>query len=116
MGWWVFYWRWLKRAFWRAPGVVDGYLFAPGLAVGLLAKEQPLLAGWLNDMWALVLVYALAFVTVGRLVLAPYWIWREDQEALGTLRRAAASDAQRKAIRMEFAQFIVEGEALMARS
>lgn len=115
MGWQTFYWRWLRTAF---GGVLDrtalvafGVFAAAEVARRFFAAAVPVVSDWYWSIpfWALVAVIA------WRLVRAPLEIWREDQATITGLGAAADSDAKRKAIRMEFAQLIHDGETIMTR-
>ncbi len=79
-----FYWRWIKNAFGGAYGTVSAISTALGVAVAAIADKHPLwlgvdtvklissFGGWI---FPLCLFSSLA---VSRLVLAPYWIYRES--------------------------------------
>ena len=74
----AYYWRWIKTAFTHSVGVFD-------LWVGLLTA----IAGVIDHYWPQgqimtayawqIPVWALAAVMFIRLLMAPYWMWQEDE-------------------------------------
>jgi hypothetical protein len=65
---------------------------------------------WQAPLWAA------AAVVVLRLVLAPYWIWRGDQEELATLRRSTDAEQHRKDVRERLGKFLGESVAFSVRA
>ena len=75
----AYYWRWLKTAFTHSIGVVDLWTGLITAALSIVDHYLPGLQlmtsyGWQIPVWALTAVMAV------RLLLAPYWIWKEDQQ------------------------------------
>jgi hypothetical protein len=58
-------------------------------------------------------VWAFVGVITCRLILAPYWIWRDDQEKIAAL--IAASHDKHKNIRIRLGEFLEQGRVLMRR-
>jgi hypothetical protein len=76
---WGFYGRWLKTALWHGLGPADLWSGLVGALLGVADHYWPHLQllplyGWQIPIWA----FATFFV--GRLVMAPYWMWLEDQK------------------------------------
>lgn len=74
-----FYWRWLKTAFTRTLGLGDLATGIAMAAVGVFEHYVPKAEIMTTWGWAIP-VYASVAVVVVRLLLAPYWMWLEDQE------------------------------------
>jgi len=102
-----FYWRWLKTAFTHSLGPVDLWTGLVVSIFGIVDHFLPqahimTLYGWMIP------VFALAAVMLVRLILAPYWMWREDQQSRNRLDAIAAISAPLLA-RKQKAQTSVQG-------
>ena len=74
-----FYWRWLKTSFRHSLGPIDLWT---GLAASILGVAAHFLPDGEAAITALawqVPLWALGLVMLVRLILAPYWMWKEDQ-------------------------------------
>jgi hypothetical protein len=60
--------------------------------------------GW--EYW----LFAVVAVTAFRLILAPYWLAKEDAKKIATLEAARATKEKREAIRRGLGGFIEEGQ------
>lgn len=110
MGWRTFYWRWLVRAFSRALGPADLLSGVAGAALGVVARLNPQLAPAMNELLWQVPLWALAAAMAVRLLLAPYWIWLDDQKSIAALGDKAAP----REARVHLARFLELGEHLKA--
>lgn len=93
-------------------GVTSQAIIGLGIYVALGQTDVNL---WTRCITALApfFTYPLAFAI--RMLTEQSAIWRTDQETIAELRNALDLSEKRRAIRLEFAQFIQEGEALMGR-
>ncbi len=76
---------WFRRAFTESLGAVDLWTGLVSAALGLADHYLPRLQimnslGWEIPLWVL------AGVLLVRLLVAPYWIWKEQQDELARLR------------------------------
>ena len=73
----AFYWRWLKTAFRHSLGAVDLWSFVIGSMLALIDHFW-LQMHLMTKTWQIP-VWVLGTIITGRLVLAPYWMWKEDE-------------------------------------
>src|SRR5437762_13436458 len=74
---WEFLWRWAWTAFARSLGPADLLSSALGaLAAYLIGDSPPVM----SELAWKIPVFSLAAVTMLRLAVAPYWIWRQERE------------------------------------
>lgn len=76
---WKFYWRWLKTAVRHSLGPIDLWT---GIIASILAVAAHFLPGGEAVVFALawqVPLWAFGLVIVVRLLLAPYWMWLDDE-------------------------------------
>jgi hypothetical protein len=91
-----YYWRWLRTAFSRSIGLVD---IGTGIVVALAGildrfwPEAQIMTsyGWQIPVWALAAVMAV------RLVLAPFWMFQEDDASRAKLQLRLENKAARQA-------------------
>src|SRR6476646_1117919 len=108
----AFYWRWLKTAFRHSLGAIDLWTGLAGSVLGLIDHFWPDMRlmtayGWQIPVWGLVSIMMM------RLLLAPYWMWQEDEA-----RRPAISISEGRkrltALRGEGVAIRNQGENLKA--
>lgn len=99
MGWKTFYWLWLRRAFGGARAWVESAVFFFGVFVASLALFNARVSAVLGESAGLALLIAIGAVTALRLVLAPYWLWKDQTQAALTaqanLQAALSTERER---------------------
>jgi hypothetical protein len=84
---------WLNKAFTKSLGLADLLCGLSGSALSAFKHYHPeaksMIEGWEFQIlfWALVLIVGL------RLIMAPYWIWRDQQAELSRLREETPANA-----------------------
>lgn len=89
----AYYWQWLKRAVWRAPGIAEYSLSLAGLVVAVIAGVRPEWVDPVNGVWWQVILWTFAAVTLCRFLLAPYWKAAERAALLETSEAARTAEA-----------------------
>jgi hypothetical protein len=74
-----YYWRWLKTALTHSIGVFDLWTGLISAALGVLDHYWPQAQIMTTYAWQIP-IFALAAVMFVRLLLAPYWMWKTDNE------------------------------------
>lgn len=108
MDWWKFYGQWLWRAFRHSLGLADLLASLAGSAVAVFAHFEPEAGRAFEPLLWQVPLWAAAAVVTLRLLLAPYWIWREDQAALEALREARDAKQRAREVRDRIGEFLAE--------
>jgi hypothetical protein len=75
-----FYWLWLKTAFKHSFGPIDLWSGMAAAAVGLVTHFWPSEAEAMTSLTWQIPLWVLCFVMTARLLVAPYWIWKAQQE------------------------------------
>ncbi len=108
-----FYGRWLKTSL-RALGPVDLLSGLAGSVVGVADHYFPTLKLMENLGWQ-IFVWALAVIVVVRLILAPYWMAKEDATKIASLETQLDEKRRRQAIADALGQVFQECQQLFNR-
>jgi hypothetical protein len=106
-----FYWRWIKTGFKHSWSVTDSLATAAGLAYILIFRFYPhsRFVKMTDLLWQIPLG-ASACVVAARLILSPYWIYREKEaEAL-----LSALDSENKQREIDELKRTIEGQTVQA--
>ena len=82
MRWYQYYWRWCVLAFKHSFGFSDAIAGALGMAIPLLLRQilnTSKAEAFLTDLVWQIPLGILSTLTIVRLGLAPYWMYKEDQ-------------------------------------
>lgn len=80
-----FYWLWLKTAFRRSVGPIDLWSGLAGVILNGVGHYVPWVEQAMGNLSWQIPLWAAAAIVVVRLLMAPYWIWRDQKQRLDDL-------------------------------
>jgi len=81
-----FYWLVVSTAFSHAPDIAQAILFVAFIALGAIAAFVPRIKDMIDiGGWQIAAIVFGSIIAV-RLVLAPYWIWEEQNKRIDSLK------------------------------
>ncbi|MEO8669602.1 MAG: hypothetical protein ABI399_13865, partial [Bauldia sp.] len=86
-----FYRRWIAAAFSHAIGPIDLWSGLIAALLTVVGHFLPAVAPLMTDLLWQTPLWAAAAVVVARLLVAPYWIWKAQEQAILDLKTEVAS-------------------------
>jgi len=110
-----FFCKWFQVAFVRSLGIADAISSVVGIAGAAYVHYKPGAGTVVSELIWQIPLGAFAVTVFVRLVMAPYWIWKEQEETIIQLRSQLGERQSRQAVRDALTQPYRVGQELMHR-